>query len=66
LDSRGNPTVEVDVYSGGKRVGRASAPSGASTGSNEAKELRDEDPVKLIYFKKNSEKISRKGNFEVS
>eukprot|EP00818_Percolomonas_sp_WS_P002175 CAMPEP_0117435262 /NCGR_PEP_ID=MMETSP0759-20121206/387_1 /TAXON_ID=63605 /ORGANISM="Percolomonas cosmopolitus, Strain WS" /LENGTH=478 /DNA_ID=CAMNT_0005226797 /DNA_START=199 /DNA_END=1634 /DNA_ORIENTATION=- len=41
LDSRGNPTVEVDVYCGDKLAGRASAPSGASTGSNEARELRD-------------------------
>lgn len=45
LDSRGNPTVEVDCYCGDTRVGRASAPSGASTGSNEALELRDNDKV---------------------
>ena len=44
LDSRGNPTVEAeDVLSGGA-VGRAIAPSGASTGSREALELRDGDP----------------------
>mgnify|MGYP000530742289 CR=1 FL=1 len=42
LDSRGNPTVEVDVYTG-HGFGRASVPSGASTGSNEALELRDKD-----------------------
>lgn len=42
LDSRGNPTVEVDVMVGGKLFGRAAAPSGASKGSNEALELRDE------------------------
>ncbi len=42
LDSRGNPTIEVDVFAGGK-MGRASVPSGASTGSFEAVELRDND-----------------------
>tara|TARA_B100001113_G_scaffold325759_1_gene298226 strand:- start:566 stop:1840 length:1275 start_codon:yes stop_codon:yes gene_type:complete len=41
LDSRGNPTVEVDVYSDNNVMGRASVPSGASTGENEAVELRD-------------------------
>lgn len=44
LDSRGNPTVEVDVRSASGRVGRAAVPSGASTGSREALELRDGDP----------------------
>ena len=43
LDSRGNPTVEVDVILEDGSVGRASVPSGASTGSNEALELRDGD-----------------------
>lgn len=45
LDSRGNPTVEVDVYVSGndRPIAFASAPSGASTGSNEALELRDSD-----------------------
>lgn len=43
LDSRGNPTVECDVYVNGKVVARCAAPSGASTGSNEALELRDKD-----------------------
>ena len=43
LDSRGNPTVEVDVIVDGNCVGRASVPSGASTGAFEAYELRDED-----------------------
>lgn len=43
LDSRGNPTVEVDVYCDDKSFGRASVPSGASTGINEAHELRDND-----------------------
>ncbi|MGI6209085.1 MAG: phosphopyruvate hydratase [Anaerolineae bacterium] len=41
LDSRGNPTVEVDVYLSGGTVGRAAVPSGASTGEHEAVELRD-------------------------
>jgi len=43
LDSRGNPTVEVEVYLEDGAVGRASVPSGASTGENEAVELRDGD-----------------------
>ena len=43
LDSRGNPTVEVDVYVDGGVRGRAAVPSGASTGENEALEMRDGD-----------------------
>jgi enolase len=43
LDSRGNPTVEVDVYTEGGVMGRAAVPSGASTGIHEAVELRDDD-----------------------
>ena len=43
LDSRGNPTIEVDVYVENGAVGRASVPSGASTGIYEAYELRDND-----------------------
>src|SRR4029079_18008851 len=43
LDSRGNPTVEVDVVLGDGSVGRAAVPSGASTGAHEAVELRDGD-----------------------
>jgi enolase len=43
LDSRGNPTVEVDVHLTNGVVGRAAVPSGASTGANEALELRDSD-----------------------
>ncbi len=43
LDSRGNPTVEVDVYTESGAFGRAAVPSGASTGENEALELRDGD-----------------------
>lgn len=44
LDSRGNPTVEVDVRTENGYFGRAAVPSGASTGVHEAVELRDEDP----------------------
>src|SRR5258707_11125484 len=43
LDSRGNPTVEVDVTLDGGAFGRAAVPSGASTGEREALELRDGD-----------------------
>ena len=43
LDSRGNPTVEVDVYTSSGIMGRAAVPSGASTGVHEAVELRDND-----------------------
>src|SRR5712672_567798 len=43
LDSRGNPTVEVDVVLEDGSVGRAAVPSGASTGAHEAIELRDGD-----------------------
>ena len=41
IDSRGNPTVEVDIYLNDGTIGRAAVPSGASTGSREAVELRD-------------------------
>ncbi|HEX5633263.1 MAG TPA: phosphopyruvate hydratase [Gemmatimonadales bacterium] len=44
LDSRGNPTVEADVVLSSGATGRAAVPSGASTGENEAAELRDGDP----------------------
>ncbi|GAA1581741.1 phosphopyruvate hydratase [Actinoplanes couchii] len=44
LDSRGNPSVEVDVLLADGSTGRAAVPSGASTGANEAVELRDNDP----------------------
>ena len=47
LDSRGNPTIEVDVFTEAGAMGRAAVPSGASTGIHEAVELRDED--KKIY-----------------
>src|ERR1041384_1893856 len=47
LDSRGNPTVEVDVLTENEYLGRAAVPSGASTGIHEAVELRDND--KKLY-----------------
>ena len=43
LDSRGNPTVEAEVYLADGSIGRAAVPSGASTGAHEALELRDGD-----------------------
>jgi enolase len=43
LDSRGNPTLEAEVVLDGGQLGRAAVPSGASTGSREAVELRDGD-----------------------
>jgi enolase len=48
LDSRGNPTVEVEVYLEGGAVGRAAVPSGASTGAFEAVELRDGDHKRYL------------------
>jgi enolase len=48
LDSRGNPTVEVDVYSQNGTLGRAAVPSGASTGKHEAVELRDNDNSRYV------------------
>lgn len=50
LDSRGNPTVEVDVITENGHIGRAAVPSGASTGKHEAVELRDND--KAVYMGK--------------
>ena len=48
LDSRGNPTVEADVWLGDGSMGRAAVPSGASTGEHEAVELRDGDPARYL------------------
>ena len=48
MDSRGNPTVEADVYLDTGAMGRACAPSGASTGSREALELRDGDTARYL------------------
>jgi enolase len=54
LDSRGNPTIEVEVWLESGFYGRASIPSGASTGKHEALELRDKDPKR--YFGKGVQK----------
>jgi len=48
LDSRGNPTIEVDVVTDSGFLGRAAVPSGASTGENEAVELRDDDAKRYV------------------
>src|SRR5688572_21695580 len=48
IDSRGNPTVEVDVILEGGALGRAAVPSGASTGEHEAWELRDGDKKRFL------------------
>ncbi len=48
LDSRGNPTVEVDIYLSSGVVGRAAVPSGASTGEHEAVELRDDEKDRYL------------------
>ncbi len=48
LDSRGNPTVEVEVFLEDGSMGRAAVPSGASTGKHEAKELRDGDSARYL------------------
>ncbi len=47
LDSRGNPTLEVDVTLENGSLGRAAVPSGASTGAHEAAELRDNDQARF-------------------
>lgn len=64
LDSRGNPTVEVEVYTDDGFVGRASVPSGASTGAFEAVELRDCD--KNRYLGKGVEKAVENVNGEIA
>jgi enolase len=48
LDSRGNPTLSVEVTTSGGHLGRAAVPSGASTGTREALELRDKDPARYL------------------
>ena len=63
LDSRGNPTVEVEVVVENECVGRAAVPSGASTGSFEAVELRDGDKSK--YLGKSVEKAVKNVNTEI-
>ena len=64
LDSRGNPTVEVDVYLEDGARGRAAVPSGASTGAHEAHELRDGDPDR--YFGKGVLKAVEAVNGEIA
>ena len=63
LDSRGNPTVEVDVVLDDGSMGRAAVPSGASTGAHEAMELRDAD--KRRYGGKGVEKAVRNVNRDI-
>ena len=60
LDSRGNPTVEVDVITDEGALGRAAVPSGASTGIHEAVELRDGD--KKAYLGKGTLKAVKNVN----
>jgi enolase len=64
LDSRGNPTVEVDVVTSSDTVGRAAVPSGASTGQHEAVELRDDD--KGRYMGKGVQKAVDNVNNQIS
>ena len=64
LDSRGNPTVEVDVMLDGGAIGRAAVPSGASTGEHEALELRDGD--KKRYLGKGVQKAVASVNDEIA
>ncbi len=63
LDSRGNPTVEVEILAGKQIVGRAAVPSGASTGKFEAVELRDQEPR---YGGKGVEQAVRHVNEEIA
>ena len=64
LDSRGNPTVEADVYLADGSMGRAAVPSGASTGEHEAVELRDGD--KSRYLGKGTQAAVRHVNGEIA
>jgi enolase len=64
LDSRGNPTVEVDVVLDDGTIGRAAVPSGASTGEHEAVELRDED--KKVYVGKGVTKAVENVNSKIA
>lgn len=64
LDSRGNPTVEVEVITENGIMGRAAVPSGASTGVHEAVELRDDDKSK--YLGKGVEKAVQNVNIELN
>jgi len=64
LDSRGNPTVEVDVILEDGTLGRAAVPSGASTGEHEAVELRDDD--KKVYVGKGVTKAVENVNAKIA
>ncbi len=64
LDSRGNPTIEVDVILDDGSFGRAAVPSGASTGEHEAVELRDDDPA--LYLGKGVERAVHNVNDEIA
>src|SRR5437899_9419387 len=64
LDSRGNPTVEADVFLTDGSMGRAAVPSGASTGEHEAVELRDGD--KSRYLGKGCQKAVSHINGEIA
>jgi enolase len=64
LDSRGNPTVEVDIYLENGLLGRAAVPSGASTGSREAIELRDGNAK--VYMGKGVEKAVKNVNTKIA
>src|SRR2546421_12939803 len=64
LDSRGNPTVEVDVLLENGALGRAAVPSGASTGEHEAVELRDDD--KKFYLGKSVLKAVENVNSKIA
>src|ERR1700753_891478 len=64
IDSRGNPTVEADVYLEGGSMGRGAVPSGASTGEHEAIELRDGD--KSRYLGKGVQKAVGHVNAEIA
>src|ERR1051325_11698487 len=64
LDSRGNPTVEVDVLLENGALGRAAVPSGASTGEHEAVELRDDD--KKSYLGKSVNKAVDNVNSKIA
>ena len=59
LDSRGNPTVEVDVYTEFGDLGRAAVPSGAATGAFEAVELRDGDTSRYLGTGVDGEGVDR-------
>lgn len=64
LDSRGNPTVEAEVFTESGDIGRASVPSGASTGAFEAAELRDGDPKR--YMGRGVERAVKHVNGEIA